>query len=320
MARIFFEGNTYAPDDGETVLDTLLRHGQDIPNGCRAGACQSCLLQLDKPGNPLPAAAQAGLKHSQKEQGCFLSCSIKPQQDMNIIRAGPVTQKASARILAKNWLHPDVLQITLSKPFACQAGQFINIWLDEHTIRSYSNAAASSADHIQLHVKIIPDGRFSGRASELNTGDLLTVQGSLGDCVYAAAEENEPLLLAGTGTGLAPLIGVIHDALHANHQGDIYLYLAAREAGSFYLKDDLVRLAQNFSHFHVHFVAQDAAGMPWVEEGDIYKVIATQHPKMQGYRVYLCGAQTFVQKLKKRCFLFGAAMQSIHADAFVPFA
>ena len=41
-------------------------------------------------------------------------------------------------------------------------------------------------------------------------------------------------------------------------------------------------------------------------------------PNPKGCGIYLCGAPEFVQALRKRLFLAGAAMADIHTDAFLP--
>ena len=43
----------------------------------------------------------------------------------------------------------------------------------------------------------------------------------------------------------------------------------------------------------------------------------TRFRHFKDFGVYLCGHPDLVQKMKKQCFLSGAAMQSIHSDPFV---
>ena len=55
------------------------------------------------------------------------------------------------------------------------------------------------------------------------------------------------------------------------------------------------------------------AGHEVIEEA----VAAALHPKLAGHRVFLCGDPERVQALRKQCFLRGARMNQILADAFV---
>src|SRR5688500_17365241 len=68
------------PDD--TVLTALLRAGIAVPNSCRAGACQSCLMQATD--GPVPPAAQKGLKDSLKSRNFFHSCTAVPTANLTV--------------------------------------------------------------------------------------------------------------------------------------------------------------------------------------------------------------------------------------------
>lgn len=67
MESLTFEGKPIRIAPGETVLAALLAAGVELPNSCRAGVCQTCLVQAID-GNP-PAAAQQGLPDALKAQG-----------------------------------------------------------------------------------------------------------------------------------------------------------------------------------------------------------------------------------------------------------
>ncbi len=45
MPVIQFLGSAYLLDDGENLLDGLLRHNARVPHSCRAGVCHSCRLR-----------------------------------------------------------------------------------------------------------------------------------------------------------------------------------------------------------------------------------------------------------------------------------
>ncbi|MBL8973231.1 MAG: hypothetical protein JNK56_21775, partial [Myxococcales bacterium] len=51
--------------------------------------------------------------------------------------------------------------------------------------------------------------------------------------------------------------------------------------------------------------------------GGIEAITAAQLPKLAGHRVFLCGDPERVAALRKQCFMRGARMNQILADAFV---
>jgi NAD(P)H-flavin reductase len=143
------------------------------------------------------------------------------------------------------------------------------------------------------------------------------VQGPLGHCVYVPGRPEQPLLLAGTGTGLAPLWGVLHDALAAGHTGPIQVFHGAAEPSGLYLVSELSALAA--SHANLRYVPSVLRGaVAAMEEGPLDQVVARHVPRTVGVRVFVCGAPDVVQVLKKKLFLAGAALRDIAADAFLP--
>jgi 2-polyprenylphenol hydroxylase and related flavodoxin oxidoreductases len=321
MTLIKFYDQMFPLQDNETVLDGLLRNGVDIPHGCRAGACQACVLQVNE--GEVPAKAQTGLKTTRKELGYFLSCQCAPTAPIEVRFAEQGLARATAEIIAAEKISPHILRLRLSKVLDFHAGQYLNIWhetAEKNLIRSYSIASLPHENFIELHIKIIANGKFSQWAAEhLREGDNLAVQGPLGDCFYSAGDIHQPLLCIGIGTGLAPLYGVIRDALHQGHLGKIHLILGARESTGFYLRNELADLQHTYPQVDIHFVCQSQDAHPGdIGETDIYQFVKAKFSSTKGMRAYLCGADTFVHKMKKQIFLSGANMADIHADAFLP--
>ena len=315
MSEVVFEGLTIAPNNGETLLDALLRHGKRIPNGCRSGICQSCIV-IDQ-DNSISNKPQTGLTEQQKALGYFYSCSCIPStldKPAKIARA-QVEADINATVIEKKTLNDAIFRLRLSADLAYKPGQFVTLWKDENVARSYSVASCPSSDaFIELHIKRYPGGEFSQWAfNDVEPGDIIALRGPFGRCFYTPENPQAPILLAGIGTGLAPLYGIVRDALHQGHHGPVYLVLGAKHHQDFYYHEELRDLTAKHSNFSVTFVSQDSEA----DEGDIYCFIKRQHPSMKGYKVFLCGADSFVKKMKKQSFLAGAAMGEIAADSFL---
>ena len=320
--------------ENESVLQALLRNGYEIPNGCRAGACQSCLMKTE-PGKAQKASL-VGLKPSQVESGLFLSCSCYPDEPLVVAHSNQQPGRQKTTVLNKTWLNANILQLRL-KPdsdFDFRAGQYATLWKPGGEARCYSIASTPEDGYLEFHIKHIPGGAISHwLAEDVQTGDSLEVQGPLGDCFYLPGEQDKPLLLSGIGTGLAPLLGIIRDALTQGHCGPISLVLGAQTPDNFYLVEQLVALAEKHSNLAVHFLSQLPASEPrdlsadspqrasktQFLQADIYQWLGSEIANLKESRVYLCGAESFVHKAKKICFLGGAAMSAIHADSFTPY-
>lgn len=317
MTSVAFEGNQCGVADGESVLDSLIRNGHDIPSGCRAGVCQACIMVVD--AGDIPAPAQKGLSAAQIALNQFLSCQCKPAQPVAVRRASMAATRVEGTVVEKCWLNEQVLRLRLEATLDYIPGQYVTLWKDSRVARSYSLAShPDQDDFLEVHIKHIPGGKFSSWASgELGVGDSLGIQGPLGQCIYTATA-GQPLLLAAIGTGLAPIYGILRDALAKGHSGPIDLVAGASSTAGFYLVDELQQLAEAHPGLNVHFVAQQA-DPGFAVEADIYQYCKQAWPDMKGVRVLLCGADSFVRKMRKQCFLGGASMADISADVFLPF-
>jgi len=147
--RLADQDRVLATRPGETLLETLERHGYHPDFSCRAGACGTCRLRL-LAGH----VSQAGdaLSARERVQGYVLSCVAQPLGDVTLasagsaaggavavgagIAAGAPRQPASRRVTRR------VLRWTLA---AAAVGLFVQTW----TVTSQTQAAASGSDGSQ---------------------------------------------------------------------------------------------------------------------------------------------------------------------------
>jgi CDP-4-dehydro-6-deoxyglucose reductase len=309
MPTVTYAGAAYQGASGESVLDTLLRHGVSVSNSCRAGACQSCLMRSGS--GAIPPVAQRGLKSTLIEQGYFLSCVCEPEGDLVVEPAGGL--EIEARIASLERLTPTVLRARLTPlaEMAYRPGQYVTLRRGDGLSRSYSLAGLPEDGTLELHVRRAPHGRMSGWLfDEAREGEAVSVRGPAGDCFYTAGKPEQPLLLAGTGTGLAPLAGICRDALRHGHTGPIHLYHGARKADDLYLQEELGALAALHANLRYEPVV-----VP--DGGSLEHVVGQRHSSFTGWRGFVCGNPAMVPLLKKKLFLAGMASREIFADAFL---
>ena len=303
----------------EPLLDSLLKANRQIPFSCRQGLCQSCLMRsLDAAP---PANSQIGLKDTLRRQKYFLACRCYPEHDMTIALPDQEGFKLSAQVINKQLLAPDILRLELQyqNPLDFYAGQFMNLQRDDGLSRSYSIANTPNADHrLEFHIRRLNKGEFSNWLHEnLTIGDTLTVSQAQGSCYYFPGNSEQPLFLIGTGTGLAPLIGIAKDALNQGHIGTIELFHGSRFREGLYLLDELQELSlkhPNFRYTPCVSGEQNAIGLA---QGRAHELAFTDKKSLRGWRVYLCGHPEMVAQGQKMAYLKGASLKDIYADAFV---
>lgn len=318
MPEITYQGKHYPCQPDETVLDTLLRNGIEVPFSCRAGACHTCMLHCLK-GN-VSERSQQDLKPALKNLKYFLACQCVAEQDIEVSLPDDEDVYISARLVEKEQLSPTVWRFRLETavPVYYHAGQFLNLKNEAGWIRSYSLASLPAEDELlEIQVRRMPDGKMSHwLIDNFSVGMHIEVEGPNGHCLYTDGETERPVLMVGTGTGLAPLIGILRDALHQGHSGPIHLYHGVRTQDELYLHEVLLAMARQYNNVHYHACVSGEQVSEGMKPGRAADLALAEHPDLKGWRVFLCGAPEMVKQTRMKAYLAGAAMPDISADAF----
>jgi len=323
-ASIAFEGVDYILEEGQSVLDALLAANVDVPYSCRKGTCFSCVLKHEE--GDLPVQAQSGLRTNQAEQGYFLSCQCRPAGPLKAALPDAASFFTRARVTGQRLAAPNVLILRLcpEKPFQYRAGQYLTLRRPDGLSRSYSLASVPGPDSdLEIHVKRMPGGVMSNWLhDQLEASASLDIQGPYGDCYYPETDLDQPSLLIGTGTGLAPLMGIVREALLKGHRGEIRLYHGSGSPAGLYHNEALRSL--DARHPNLTYCACVSRPDPQSEHpgSESYRNQRADRAALgdikdlEGWRIYLCGNRVMVQNTKKLAFLAGADLTDIHVDPF----
>jgi ferredoxin-NADP reductase len=139
--------------------------------------------------------------------------------------------------------------LALSKPFSFAAGQHIDLRLvapdGYQAIRSYSIASAPGVtNRIEIAIELLADGEVSPFFHEVvAVGDEIELRGPLGGYFVWSGHDGGPLLLAGGGSGVVPLMAMIRHRHMAAQGVPALLVLSARHAADVLYRDELFALA-----------------------------------------------------------------------------
>lgn len=338
MAAITYEDQCINISEPETVLEGLESAGFSIPFSCRSGICQRCIMQADE--QP-PISSQTGLSDNQKSQYFFLACSCIPNKAMKVslIKA---SNKLIATVRGKQLVSDQVAILKIQADCKWHPGQVIDIWFDDVQARSYSIASRCEQEKIiEIHVKKHDQGLVSQWLyAKVNEGQNLQLSKPFGECFYNSDQQNKPLLLIGTGTGLAPLYGILQEAIHQGHKAPIYMYIAASKKADLYYTKEINALKNTNDNIYCTAAIRYGEGIAAdktnnnkvgsaniIESdiislnssaygGDILNLVKKKHTNLKGWQVFLCGNPDMVKKGQRECFFLGAGVGDIFADAF----
>lgn len=320
MPTITYEGRSIEAGPDEPVLDALLRAGERVAHSCRSGICRCCIMRAIS-GAP-DAASQAGLSPALQEKGFFLPCVCRATSDLVVAKPTDAIANTTGRIGSVETVGRDVVRVFVrtDAPFEFRPGQFVSLVRSDGLARSYSLANAPSTENtLEFHVRRVPRGRMSTWLSDdARPGDPIDVRGPFGECHYQSTDPAEPLVLIGVGTGLAPLLGVLRDAIARRHEGRISLFHGARDPGGLYLVDELREIERTNPDFEYVPSVLSGEGAIGVHIGALDGAVRSRCPSLAGHRVFICGDPEFVRATRKAVFLAGASMNAIHSDSFAP--
>ncbi|MBP6224693.1 MAG: cytochrome b N-terminal domain-containing protein [Rhizobacter sp.] len=315
---------------GETILEAGLRDGLALPYECRNGGCGVCICTVLQ-GNVDHGAYQPSvLTDAKRAAGETLMCCARPLGDLEIeLDSGPPPVRAPvtthlARIDRLEHLSDDVVRLGLSLPeeptIAFKAGQYINILLDDGQRRAFSFAnPPQHDDHIELHVRRVPGGRFTGLVfTQMKVGDMLRFEGPLG--TFTLRDSEHPILFVAGATGFAPIKSIVEDAFARGVARPMWLYWGVRRRADLYAFDLAEAWQREHSNFHfVPVLSRAEEGDGWTGRcGLVHEVMLADFPDLHGFEVYVCGSMRMVDAAVPAFLSQGLDDGLCFTDAFLP--
>ena len=281
----------------ETLLQAALREGINFPHSCRVGGCASCKCKLVN--GKVKELTEAGyiLSDEDLDQGYILACQSVPQTDVSIevdLGAQQARRRVGGRVVSQDKLTHDItrLRVQLDEALAYKAGQFADISIESLSgvSRSYSFATPVQPDsQVSFFVRRVPGGVFSTAINdETVVGQAVTVDGPMGD--FWLRPSPAPLLLVAGGSGLAPVLALLQEAVAADESRPTTLLFGAREERDLYALDQIQEIARQWRGPFRFIPVLSAETVPASWKGK-RGLVVDQIPVVleAGTHAYLCG-------------------------------
>ena len=315
-------------DSDETILEAALRHGFNIPYSCRNGTCATCKGRILSGSVDYGDIEEKVLTEAEKAEGLALFCQALPLSDLTIeVREIGATKDIQIKTLPSRVdkivdLAPDVRAIFLKIPSTERLqflpGQYIDILLKDGARRGFSLANTPNDDALlELHIKKVPGGAFTGHVfGAMKEKDILRFEGPLGT-FFIRQESTRPLLMVATGTGFAPIKGMLESLFAQGSIRPIHFYWGARHAEDFYYEDLLREWQSRYPHFNLtKMVSQPDAAWSG-PTGYVTTQVIKDFPNTSEFDAYICGHPDMVFSLSDALQQAGLDSAHIFADAFV---
>ncbi|AZC20335.1 iron-sulfur-binding ferredoxin reductase [Pseudomonas sp. CMR5c] len=310
MPELTVGGQRWQVAPGSNLLDALNQAGVAVPYSCRAGSCHACLVHCVQ-GLPADIRPDA-LSNEQRQLGWRLACQCQVVENLQVETFDPLRDGLPATVIGIDWLSTTVLRLRLQpgRPLRYRAGQHLVLWTASRIARPYSLASLPEDDRfLEFHLDCRHPGQFSDAARQLQVGDPLRLGELRGGALHYDPDwQQRPLWLLAAGTGLAPLFGVLREALHQDHQGPIRVIHVAHDASEHYLAKPLAALAANRPELTVDLL----------EGAQLASFLAQLRLVSRQTQALLCGHPDSVEAFARRLYLAGLPRNQLLADVFLP--
>jgi len=146
-------------------------------------------------------------------------------------------------------------------------------------------------------------------------GQRVSVQGPMGD--FWLRNADAPLLMVAGGSGLAPILAILEDALAQGVKRPVTVLFGARQQADLYGQDtlDAIRAKWPVAFQFVPVLSAEPEGSGWAgARGNVDSALAQHLPP--GAHAYLCGPPVMVDAVSAALRGRGVPSDHIHADRF----
>ena len=318
MSQILFRNRKYQCRDDETLLEALQRQGVEMSFSCRKGSCQTCMLKCV--AGQLPDKSQMNLRSALVNDGYFMPCVCKPSGDMEIVDVVREDLYFPALVSKKELLSDNVCRLLIEAESLTdyRPGQFINLSRPEDGLtRSYSIANRLQDYFIEIHVQRMTNGLLSNWIfDELEEGEAIDIQGPNGSSIYSEDMLNKPLLMISSGTGLAPHLGIMRDAIDHHHKRNIHIYHGCNTLADAYLHQYMMQLASEHENINYYSCVTSGDLADDMYSGEAVKLATLYHSDIKNYQVFLAGSPSMVESVRSDLMFRGVSLKNIHTDPF----
>lgn len=295
-------GQSFEACGDQTVLDAALAAGVALEYGCRHGNCSRCKYLLSDGEVDYGGASVYSLPEDERDAGYALMCCARPLTNLVVearhhadARARPMLlpRELAAELVAIEKITANLwhFSLALSSALSFYAGQFVELtppWTNAR--RAYSIASGPARpDRLDFIVKQVHGGAFSGGLGGARLGDRFKLSGPFGASYLR--DGAAPVLLCATGSGIAPIVAMLEDAIARQDERHFRFYYGARRREDLPRLEVLTRVAAALGDRFRFLPTLSAAHGDWPQgKGRVTQLIQRDVHDAQNSDAYLCGS------------------------------
>jgi p-cymene monooxygenase electron transfer component len=316
-----------AVESGETILERALKNGMAFPHDCTVGTCGTCRCRLLDGKVDAITPFSYTLSAEELKAGYILACQAIPKSSLQVeVELGAageiVPEPRDAKLIEMVDLTHDIKLIRweLTSPLRYKAGQYVNVrWNHSDKYRSYSFATGplpGGRAKVSSFVRHVPGGEFTDL---LFKGDpfkaVFELHGPHGN--FWLRKAKVPIICIAGGSGLAPILSLLEDAVRRRVRRDCVLLFGARTERDLYAVEEISRIRDGWTASFDYWPVLSEEDTDRIRHGLVTEFIPFALQKLgadaQGY---LCGPPGMIDAGINVLVAQGMALDDIYYDKF----
>lgn len=322
----------------EDIITAAVRQDIYLMSSCRAGGCATCKAYCAEGDYRLVGCSVQALPPDEEEEGQVLLCRCYPDTDLEFevpytysrISFEPEANEFQAEVVSLTQISINAARLHLrrlgsngERKVRFDAGQFMELQVPGTQLhRAYSPANIGNEDgDLEFLIRLLPDGVMSNYLrSGVQPGQPITVKGPQG--VFGIRENGlRPRYFVAGGTGLAPVLSMIHHMQYWGAQQETRVYFGVTNNEELFLVDELRALEAAMPHLTLRIcVWRHNEDTPeFCARGNAIEILKSDlEAKPAKPDIYLCGPPGMVDAAYRVCDEFGIPQSHIHLEKFLP--
>ncbi len=319
----------YIVDGGNSLLSTLISQQIFIPSACGGkGSCGYCKVKVIEGGGPVLATELPMLTKEELAGNVRLSCQCKVKQNISIEIPEELfnVKEYSTHVVRMVQLTKTIKHLRFDlgdEEINFKPGQYVQLKAPayegnpEEVYRAYSVASSVNDKHaIELLIGYTGGIATTYVHQHLKQGDKVHINGPYGDFYYHE-DDGGPIIFAGAGTGIAPIMSILQYMGDNNIQRKAVFFFGAKSMEDLCLLDKLKNFEKTLYDFKFIPTLSREESPEWKgEKGRVPSAIDKYIEKGGNYTAYLCGSPAMIDSLIEALIAKDIPLEKIYYDKF----
>ncbi len=328
VTMVINDDKEFTVDGGSTVLSTLINEKVFIPSACGGkGSCGYCKVKITEGGGPVIATEKPWLTEEEINDNVRLSCQVKVKNDIKIEIPEELfnVKEYAAIVESVTQLTPTIKKLRFflgDETINFKPGQYVQLKApayegnDEEVYRAYSVASSiSEPNYIELLIGFTGGIATTYVHHHLKEGDTVHINGPYGDFYYHD-DDGGPIILAGAGTGMAPILSILQHMSDNDIQRETTFFFGARTMEDLFLTEQLKKFEENLNFKYIPTLSREESPDWTGEKGRVPAAIEKYITDGAPYSAYLCGSPAMIDSIVESLVKQGVAEEKIYFDKF----